>query len=195
MEQAADDFDTIVDRAVVGDAVAVGALLGRIHPMVVRYCRARLSSGHRSLQTADDIAQEVCMAVLNALPSYRREGRPFLAFVYGIASNKIVDAHRAAGRSRSNPVAEFPDVVSSDPNPEQVVVDAAVAARMHELLKELPANQREILIMRVGAGMSAEETAQALGTSPGAVRVAQHRALTKLRQLVASTTGLAEQLL
>lgn len=135
------------------------------------------------------------MAVLNALPSYRREGRPFLAFVYGIASNKIVDAHRAAGRSRSNPVAEFPDVVSSDPNPEQVVVDAAVAARMHELLKELPANQREILIMRVGAGMSAEETAQALGTSPGAVRVAQHRALTKLRQLVASTTGLAEQLL
>ena len=37
--------------------------------------------------------------------------------------------------------------------------------------------------MRVGAGMSADETAQALGTSPGAVRVAQHRALTKLRQL------------
>lgn len=135
------------------------------------------------------------MAVLNALPTYRREGRPFLAFVYGIAGNKIVDAHRAAARSKSHPVADFPDVMASDPNPEQVVVDAAVAARMHELLKELPANQREILIMRVGAGMSAEETAQALGTSPGAVRVAQHRALAKLRQLVASNTGLAEQLL
>lgn len=135
------------------------------------------------------------MAVLNALPNYRREGRPFLAFVYGIAGNKIVDAHRAAGRSRSNPVAEFPDVMSADPNPEQVVMDASVAVRMHELLKELPTNQREILIMRVGAGMSADETAQALGTSPGAVRVAQHRALAKLRQLVTGDDGLAEQLL
>lgn len=135
------------------------------------------------------------MAVLHALPTYRREGRPFLAFVYGIAGNKIVDAHRAGARSKSNPVAEFPDVISNEPGPEQVVVDAAVATRMQELLKELPANQREILIMRVGAGMSAEETAQALGTSPGAVRVAQHRALAKLRQLVSSDTGLAEQLL
>ncbi len=195
MEPAADDIDGIVDRAVLGDTVAVSALLERIHPMVVRYCRARLSNGHRSLLTADDIAQEVCMAVLNALPSYRREGRPFLAFVYGIAGNKIVDAHRAAGRSRSNPVADFPDVVSNDPNPEQVVVGAAVAARMHELLKELPLNQREILIMRVGAGMSADETAQALGTSPGAVRVAQHRALAKLRLLVSKDNGLSEQLL
>ncbi len=195
MDPAADEFDDIVDRAVTGDTVAVGALLGRIHPMIVRYCRARLSGGHRSLMTADDIAQEVCMAVLNALPSYRREGRPFLAFVYGIASNKIVDAHRAAGRSRSNPVADFPDVISGDRNPEQVAVDAAVASRMHELLRELPANQREILIMRVGAGMSAEETAQALGTSAGAVRVAQHRALAKLRTIVAGDDGLAEQLL
>ena len=135
------------------------------------------------------------MAVLNALPSYRREGRPFLAFVYGIAGNMFVDAERAAGRSRSYPVADFPDVMSGDPNPEQVVVDAAVASRMHELLKELPATQREILIMRVGAGMSADETAQALGTSAGAVRVAQHRALAKLRTIVAGDDGLAEQLL
>ncbi len=195
MNSAADELDVIVGRAVAGDAVAVGALLGHIHPIIVRYCRARVSNGHRSLMTADDIAQEVCMAVLNALPHYRREGRPFLAFVYGIASNKIVDAHRAAGRSRSNPVAEFPDVVSGDPNPEQVVVDAAVATKMHELMRHLPANQREILIMRVGAGMSADETAQALGTSAGAVRVAQHRALAKLRQIVAGDDGLAAQLL
>lgn len=195
MDHAADDFDGIVDRAVVGDAAAIGDLLKRIHPMVVRYCRARVSAGHRSLATADDIAQEVCMAVLTALPGYRREGRPFLAFVYGIASNKIVDAHRAAGRSRSNPVAEFPDVISTDPTPEQRAVGAAVADRMQLLLQELPATQREILMLRVGAGMSAEETAEALGTSPGAVRVAQHRALAKLRQMLAKDTGLAEQLL
>jgi RNA polymerase sigma-70 factor (ECF subfamily) len=195
MEQAADDFDDIVDRAVVGDAVAVAELLRRIHPMVVRYCRARLSGGHRSLSTADDVAQEVSMAVLAALPSYRREGRPFLAFVYGIASNKIVDAHRAGARSKSSPVADVPETATGAPGPEQLAVDAAVASRMNELLRLLPANQREILIMRVGAGLSAEETADALGTTAGAVRVAQHRALAKLRQLLTNDTGLAEQLL
>jgi RNA polymerase sigma-70 factor (ECF subfamily) len=195
MNESTDDFDELVDRAVRGEAAAVSALLARIHPIVVRYCRARLSGGHRSLSTADDVAQEVCMAVLAALPGYRREGRPFLAFVYGIAGNKVVDAHRAAGRSRTQPVAEVPDVIASGPGPEQVAVDAAVAVRMRELLSVLPTNQREILTMRVGAGMSAEETAEALGTTAGAVRVAQHRALAKLRQLLAADDGLVEQLI
>lgn len=135
------------------------------------------------------------MAVLTALPSYRREGRPFLAFVYGIAGNKVVDAHRAAGRSRSNPVAEFPDVMSTDPTPEDVAVGASVSARMRLLLDELPASQREVLVLRIGAGLSAEETAEAMGTTAGAVRVAQHRALTKLRRMVAGDEGLAEQLI
>ena len=39
------------------------------------------------------------MAVMTALPSYRRDSRPFLAFVYGIAAHKVIDAHRAAARS------------------------------------------------------------------------------------------------
>ena len=179
-----------------GDTVAVGALLGRIHPMVVRYCRARLSGGHRSLMTADDIAQEVCMAVLNALPSYRREGRPFLAFVYGIAGNKIVDAHRAAGRSKSNPVADFPDVISGDPSPEQVVVDAAVAARMHELLKELPINQREIL-HHAGGGrhVGGRDGARPSGRRPVRSGWRSTARWPNSARSVAGDDGLAEQLL
>ena len=195
MDLTADDIDDLVDRAVTGQADAVRELLGRIHPVIVRYCRARLSGGYRSVSTADDIAQEVCMAVLSALPGYRREGRPFLAFVYGIAGNKVVDAHRAAGRSKSSPVADVPDVITSEPGPEELAVSASAGERMRELLAHLPAPQREILMMRVGAGMSADETAAALGTTAGAVRVAQHRALAKLRQLIAGDTALAEQLL
>jgi RNA polymerase sigma-70 factor, ECF subfamily len=195
MDLTADDIDVLVDRAVAGQADAVRDLLGRIHPVVVRYCRARLSGGYRSLSTADDIAQEVCMAVLAALPGYRREGRPFLAFVYGIAGNKVVDAHRAAGRSKSSPVADVPDVIANEPSPEDLVVSASAGDRMRELLTQLPGPQREILMMRVGAGMSAEETAAALGTTAGAVRVAQHRALAKLRQLINGDSALAEQLL
>lgn len=195
MNQVEDEFDEVVARAIGGDPDALSELLGRIHPMVVRYCRARLSAGHRSLSTADDVAQEVCMAVLTALPNYRREGRPFLAFVYGIAGNKVVDAHRSASRSLSHPVAEVPEITSSAPDPEELAMKGAVSARMAQLLLELPANQREILNLRIGAGLSAEETAEALGTSPGAVRVAQHRALAKLRALLAGDADLTEQLI
>jgi RNA polymerase sigma-70 factor (ECF subfamily) len=56
---------------------------------------------------------------------------------------------------------------------------------MSRLLGVLPDKQREILILRVVNGLSAEETAEAVGSTPGAVRVAQHRALARLRKAIA----------
>ena len=56
------------------------------------------------------------------------------------------------------------------------------------LLQTLPDQQREILLLRVAVGLSAEETGRALGLTPGAVRVAQHRALRRLRD---SSAGVA----
>src|SRR6478735_4696017 len=186
--------DDLVDRAVGGEPAAVGLLIGRIHPVVVRYCRSRMSVGPQFLATADDIAQEVCMAVLTALPAFRREGKPFLAFVYGIASHKVADAHRAAARVRSLPVAQVPDAPSTERGPEQFVVASSTAAVVDELLSHLPGIQQEILRLRVVAGLSAEETADALGMTAGAVRVAQHRALAKLRQRLTAGTARAERL-
>ena len=135
------------------------------------------------------------MAVLTALPAFRHEGRPFLAFVYGICAHKVADAHRAAARSKSLPVAQVPDAPSSDRGPEQAVVADSVTHLMNGLLDNLPDTQQEILRLRVGVGLSADETAEALGMTAGAVRVAQHRALAKLRVLLAADTGLSEQLI
>jgi len=53
---------------------------------------------------------------------------------------------------------------------------------MSRILDQLPDKQREILLLRVVVGLSAEETAEAVGSTPGAVRVAQHRALARLRK-------------
>jgi RNA polymerase sigma-70 factor (ECF subfamily) len=53
---------------------------------------------------------------------------------------------------------------------------------MSRLLEQLPEKQREIIVLRVVVGLSAEETAEAVGSTPGAVRVAQHRALARLRK-------------
>ena len=61
-----------------------------------------------------------------------------------------------------------------------------LAGRMATLLDMLPEKQREIIRLRVVVGLSAEETAEAVGSTPGAVRVAQHRALSRLRSVVGS---------
>lgn len=194
MNLSDEEIDGLVDRAVSGDRPSLTRLLAEVHPLIVRYCRARLSSGHRSLASPDDVAQEVCMALLTALPTYAHDGRPFLAFAYGIASHKISDAHRAAARSRTTPVADVPESVCPDGDPEEIAVLGSVGATISDLLSELPPMQREILVLRVAAGLSAEDTATALGTTPGAVRVAQHRALAKLRAMVSSDGALVELL-
>lgn len=165
-----------------GDRRAAAELLSTVRPLVVKYCRARVGTQERSQASADDVAQDVCLAVLTALPGFRDQGRPFLAFVYGIAAHKVADAHRAAARNRSEPVADVPEEPDYHAGPEQWALRNEQTVEVRELLKALPAKQREILVLRVVVGLSAEETAEAVGSTPGAVRVAQHRALNKLRE-------------
>lgn len=188
-------MNELVDQAAAGHTLALQQLLSQVHPIVVRYCRSRLSSTSRAGTTADDVAQEACMAVLTALPTFRQEGRPFVAFVYGIAAHKVADAHRAAARVRATPVADVPDAPTHDRGPEQQALAGTTSDLIDGLLSHLPETQQEIIRLRVVVGFSADETAAALGMTAGAVRVAQHRGLTKLRSLLIRDTGLTEQLM
>ena len=151
--------------------------------MVLRYCRARLGriSGHH--HAADDVAQEVCIALVSALPRYQDMGRPFASFVFGIASHKVADAMRSAA-NLAIPTEDLPDEPDDRPGPEETVVAYLEAERVRALLRRLPRQQRELLVLRVLAGLSAQETGNELGMSAGAVRVAQHRALARLRAIV-----------
>jgi RNA polymerase sigma-70 factor (ECF subfamily) len=169
-------------QAVGGQPAAIESLLRQIRPMVLRYCRARLGriSGH--YQAADDVAQEVCIALLSALPRYRDMGRPFASFVFGIASHKVADAVRSAA-SLAIPTEDLPDEADDRPGPEETAVAYLEAERVRALLGRLPVQQRELLVLRVLAGLSAQETGNELGMSAGAVRVAQHRALNRLRAI------------
>ena len=175
-------FADLVHLAVRGHPGAIDALLERVRPMVVRYCRARLGRITGHYYVADDVAQEVCLAVLAALPRYRDMGRPFASFVFGIASHKVADAVRAASRL-AVPFEDLPDGPDERPGPEETVVAYIEAERTRALLAQLPHHLRELLILRVVTGLSAEETGNVLGMSAGAVRVAQHRALARLRAL------------
>lgn len=181
MEQQGEALGAWVAAAVRGDRDALSHVLETIRPVLVRYCRARVGPGDRASLSADDVAQEVCLAVITALPRYRDQGRPFMAFVYGIAAHKVADAHRSSARTRSEPVADVPDGPTADDGPEQRALDSDSGRRMAELLDLLPERQREILVLRLVVGLSAEETAAAVGGTAGSVRVAQHRALARLR--------------
>jgi RNA polymerase sigma-70 factor, ECF subfamily len=177
----AERLDAVVAEAVAGDRNALREVLETIRPIVLRYCRARVGRVDRGGLSADDVAQEVCLATITALPRYKDRGRPFLAFMYGIAAHKVADAHRAAGRDLAYPSESLPERRSTEAGPELRAMQSDSASRMSELLEILPAKQREILILRVVVGLSAEETAAAVGATPGAVRVAQHRALSRLK--------------
>ena len=106
--------------------------------------------------------------------------------VYGIAAHKVADFHRRAGRDRSEPVADVPDSPERDAGPEQQLLEEERRELLVKLLNTLAPTQREILVLRLIVGLSAEETAATIGSTPGAVRVAQHRALARLRRAVPS---------
>ena len=180
--------DDLVRAATAGDRDALERLLAVVRPHVVRYCRGRLGPPNRS-PSADDVAQDVCLAVLRGLSRYRFEGKPFLAFVHGIAAHKVIDAHRASTRTSWVSDDGIPDVEDVSEGPEQHALRAELSGELRRLLDELPEAQREILVLRVALGLSAAETAATVGSTPGAVRVAQHRGLSRLRQALTDAEG------
>lgn len=176
------DLGQLVPAASDGDAEARTQLLSRVRLLAHRYARVRLGTYPAATEVADDVAQEVCIAVLSALPRYQERGLPFEAFVYRIAARKVADAQRAhaAAPTTTDHVASavFDGAVDG---PEDGVVRRDEASRAWSMLATLPARQREVLVLRVAVGLSAQETADALGTSAVAVRVTQLRALRTLR--------------
>jgi len=193
----------------VGDPDGVDeAVLRALRPLILRYCRARLS-----WQAADDVAQEVCLALMSAWqarpgqgprqgpgqgPGQRQgpgppaRGGPVTAYAFGIASHKVADAMRAAGRL-AVPVPELPDVPDDRPGPEETVIARWEREQVRHVLAQLPRQQRRLVLLRVVSGFTAAETGAMLGMSAEAVRVAQHRALARMRKLLASEPGQSRQ--
>lgn len=147
-----------------------------LRPLILRYCLTRMPGQH---DAADDVTQETCIALLAALPEY--QGTP-QGLAYGIAAHKVVDAIRAATR-RAVPVEQLPETADLSGGPEEIVLAAQCTK---DLLSTLQPSLRRLVTLRVLADWSAEQTAEALGMTAGAVRVAQHRAMGRLRSVAAT---------
>lgn len=175
--------DGLLADAAAGDRHAVDRLLAYLQPAVIRFCRGRLATTS-ARHSADDVAQEVLLAVFAALSRFQGGPQGFLSFVYGIARHKVTDAYRAHGRDKSTPVEELPDTTDNELGPDEQVLRQELRSGVRYYLEFLTDNQREVLELRLLVGLSSEETAQAMDTTPSAVRVTQHRALNTLRRLL-----------
>lgn len=175
------ELDKLIGPAAAGDRQAISEIIRIVHPLVRRYCGARLGNTAHLHVTADDVVQEILLATVNAIPRYRDQGKSFLAFVYGIAANKVADAFRRSQQHPAYPTADVPDRASSAAGPEEWALASERRTATRELMKVLAPAHRDVLVMRIMLGWSAAQTAEAIGTSPGVVRVMQHRALNKLR--------------
>ncbi|MGH3436213.1 MAG: sigma-70 family RNA polymerase sigma factor, partial [Sciscionella sp.] len=160
------------------------------------YCRARLYGGVGTTSDAEDLTQEVLIGVISALPRYSYDTADFLPFVYSIATHKVIDAFRRA--RRQVPIASLDtdghaiEWMDTAPGPEMQVESHESSQQLRRLLSTLPSHAREVLILRLILGFSPEATARCLGLpSAGAVRVAQHRALRRLRAELAANANQA----
>jgi len=171
-----DGFDVRLRRAQAGDPGAFDELVRWLEYPLVGFLRAR------GVEDPEGMANEVLVRVFGGIERFDGGGAQFRAWVFRIARNALIDERRYRARR--------PDVVFTvhEELAEGVTVDATdrigERERVEALLADLTDEQREVLVLRVVAGLSVEETAQTVGRRPGAVRALQHRALARLRTVL-----------
>ena len=123
---------------------------------------------------ADDCFQETWIAAMRAYPRLRRADN-LRAWLFRIARNKAVDAHRARGR-RPVPVTTVPNgsAPAAEPELDEPELWAAV--------KELPPKQRAAVYCRSVLGIPYDELAELLDCSRDAARRSVHEGLKRLRE-------------
>lgn len=169
----------IVDAARAGDQNALSELYTLYFPRVYRYILARTGSAY----DAEDLAEEVFMKVLEAIERFEWRQAPFSAWLFRIAHNAVVSQRRKDGaRGRTAPLSEGLPVDSA--GPEELVENRLALNEIMRAAERLPEAQRQVIALRFAAGLSVAETARAMGKGEGNVKVIQHKAIAKLREMM-----------
>jgi RNA polymerase sigma-70 factor, ECF subfamily len=167
-----------VDRALHGDAAAWEELYVRLRPRLFAMSLRQL--GNRD--DAEDAVAETMLRAVRAANTFRWKSAGFDAWIFRICRNVLIDMLRARNRRTVLTPDEGPP--TTDTVAEGVVL-ADEHAAVRRALDRLPADDRELLELRVIAGLSSDEVAYVLGKRPGAVRTAQSRALARMRTYLA----------
>lgn len=135
-----------------GDELAWATIFDLLYPRIFRFFRARLGG----LQQAEDLASNVFMEAFRSIEKFEWRGKPFEAWMFGIAR------HELASYYRSRSVAEA--------LPEVAVLDEFLGVEVRDILDRLPRDYRTALELRFVVGLSGIEAAAAMGRSHGSFR-------------------------
>lgn len=165
----------LVAQAKCGDAQAFALLYHRYVERVYDFCAHRLSS----TEAAEDATQTVFLRAVTSLSQCREEAL-FAGWLFAIARNVVNDSYR----SRRIAEQPLPDIFEVE-DPSDSLEDQALRSEWNRELSAmrdecLTGSERELLDLRL-QGLTDKEIAVALGRSHGAIRVAQHRMVHKLR--------------
>lgn len=141
-------------------------------------------TGYLRLQGArepEDLASETFIGVFGNIGPFNGDERAFRSWVFTIAHRRLIDEHRRGARRpllSDAPPTEF-DLVGGDVEAE--ALESLGEERVRRLCQDLPRDQRAVLLLRLIADLTVEQTAEVIGKTSGAVKQLQRRGLGTLR--------------
>src|SRR5687768_15471891 len=158
-----------------GDQEMFGRLYDAYIERIYRYVYFRVADE----ELAEDITSQVFLKVWEKLHTYQAGQSPFMAWLYRIAHNAVIDYYRT--RKVSIPLEEASPIEVSHADEVNERLDLQVKSQqLHKALQELTDEQQQVLLLKFVGGLSTSEIAQQLSKQQGAVRALQMRGLQAL---------------
>lgn len=164
----------LVSLAKDGDADAFGLLYDGYIERIYRYIYFRVTDE----VTAEDLTSQVFSKAWENLDRYKPSGAPFIAWLYTIARNAVIDHFRT--RKETVALDEVASLSSGGPSPDDVVELHFETEALREALQSLTDEQQQVVVLKFIAGMTTDEIAKQLGKRPSAIRALQMRGLQAL---------------
>jgi RNA polymerase sigma-70 factor, ECF subfamily len=173
-------FAVVLTAAQAGSEEAFTELFRDANPSLLRYLRVLAP------EVAEDIAAETWLQVLRGLPGFRGAEPDWRAWLFTISRRKVIDESRRRSRRPAIPLSDAPlTAMPLTPDAADVALEHLSTRAAMTLLATLPPLQAEVILLRVVAGLDTDAVARMLGRTPGAIRVAAHRALRQLARTAA----------
>ncbi len=169
--------EDVLTRAAQGDRDAFGQLYEQYIDRIFNYVYYRTGNLH----DAEDLTARVFQRAMNHIHTYTDRGVPFSAWLYRIAHNLVANWHRDRSRRQEIPLNELPVVPSREDRPETSLVRSQEQDSLLYLIRQLPPERQNLLILKFVENLSNAEIGQIMGRSEGAVKSLYHRTLLSLR--------------
>ncbi len=174
-----DDFAAVLAAAQGGNEEAYAHLWRDANPSLLRYLRVLAP------EQAEDIAAETWVQVVRGLPRFSGDEAAWRAWLFTTARRRLLDQARQRRRHPAEPLDEVSQAdLPRAADAEQLAMENIATESALALLSRLSAQQADVIMLRVVAGLDTEVVADMLGMTTGAVRVAAHRGLKKLESLL-----------